>query len=402
MTDTVVSELVILVLLLIVNFRVFIRKRSQRDAVVVLAPLALVLSVLLCFAWKPDLPILAVCVLSLFVCVINVHSLTRLVSRLFVEQYSPAAYVSSVAAVLLIAAAGGAIVFFRPVPLSADLFGAAERKLLLTGSYRTGFSERKGLFESLDAEVSVFVPEDAPEPLPLVLFATDPRSTAARSMPFAAALASRGYEVVAADFNTVSAASGLLRWKALFFPVSFEAEKPDYIRDAVMQYVALFDLYGKPAAAAGRLVFLAGEGICRQAAFGAAAAEPDIASGIYTINGGNSAGESFAVSGWCNGYGAVAQLAPELYALLSVLNHPALQSSPAGTGTADSSSAASAASSSAASGGTAGMASAQSSVSAQLRAAERFFPVRNASVPAPGAVLAAEQADRVFKGGLLP
>ena len=55
MTDAVITELMILAMVLIVNIRVFFVSRGKKDLLVILSPLALLVSLLMFFAWGIEL-----------------------------------------------------------------------------------------------------------------------------------------------------------------------------------------------------------------------------------------------------------------------------------------------------------------------------------------------------------
>jgi len=96
MIDIMVSQLLVLVLLFIVNFRVFGKNKKNQEVFVVLAPVSLLLSVLLIFAWGLTLPTLLIIILSFLTCLINFYSIIRFFSKLMTGYYGIGLFVFSV------------------------------------------------------------------------------------------------------------------------------------------------------------------------------------------------------------------------------------------------------------------------------------------------------------------
>ena len=82
------GEFLIFLLLLITNSRVFFVE-SRKDSVVLLAPLAVLLSVFQIFSWGLDIFTGTALILSILVLFSNFHALYRYFERLYVDHYSP-------------------------------------------------------------------------------------------------------------------------------------------------------------------------------------------------------------------------------------------------------------------------------------------------------------------------
>lgn len=326
MTDSMVIELLILSLLLAVNARLFFVARGQRDAVVLLSPVAFVVSALVFFAWGITLLNGAIFILALVVLLENGLGIWRFCNKLYVDSFSPLLWLCSVANILLILALGASVVIFRPVPVPPTV-QVAERTLALTGSHHSGLRLREGVFAPVDVLLQQFKPksdtgpwtepgksiadgtETAATDLPLVLWITDRRTTADRVRPVAAELAALGYEVVVADFNQDIPGSFASRLKAIFSPQEFQKEVDTWVRESSFQYGALIECLGGKGAMEDRVVFFLGDGYTGDG-MEAALLLHDFVAGGHAIGG--SAEETGVLSYWPDGFGPVGETAPWL------------------------------------------------------------------------------------------
>lgn len=312
MTDCVISQLLVLLLLFLVCSRVFWIKGDRRDTFAVLAPLAVLLSVLIFIAWDITFPSFCVFVLSVIVCIENMHSLSRLFHNMVTDYYSPLLVVCSIINLVLIVVVATGIILLRPVPVPLDELRVYEEKSLLEGSVTGGFYPRNGVFHSIDVVISRMVPDHVPAgQLPFVLWVTDPRQTEEQIRPVAARLAARGYEVITADFSKKPVSSALYRWKSVLNGGILPVE--DYsmlLMQTIARYRSLLLLYGNSAVDSGRPVFIAGEGLGCEAVVAVAGLLPDIVSGYYTVNGPDSYGNFRQIDGWFDGFGVLTESAP--------------------------------------------------------------------------------------------
>lgn len=325
MTDSVVIELLVLGLLLAVNARLFFVSRGQRDAIVLLSPVALLICILGFFAWDITLLNGAIFILTFFVFLENLHELWRFSNKLYVDYFSPFLWLVSVVNILLVLGLGFLVVVFRPVPATNDL-QVQERNLVLTGSIQSGLRQKRGTFDSVDVMLVQLKPESDKETwteqgsrvdgvagiefhsssLPLVLWVTDGRTTASRVKPLAVELASLGYEVAVADFNRGFISSCKTRLNGTFFLDKFQADVANLTRETSLQYGALLDYFGGGRALSQRNVFLLGDGYSGQGAE-ATALLNDFIKGVYVVS---SPEENNEIEGWAQGFGPVGKTAP--------------------------------------------------------------------------------------------
>lgn len=325
MTDSVIIELLVLSLLLAVNARLFFVSRGQRDAMVLLSPVALFICVLGFFAWDITLLNGAIFIFTFFVFLENLQGLWHFFNKLYVDYFSPFLWLVSIINILLILGLGFFVVVFRPVPAAEDL-QVQERNLVLTGSLQSGLRQRMGSFDSVDVMVMQLKPASAKESwtergsrrgdvagiefhsssLPLVLWVTDGRTTARRVRPLAAELAALGYEVVVADFNQGLISSFKTRLNGIFFLDKFHEGVARLTRESSLQYGALLDYFGGSRALSQRRVLLLGDGYSGQGAE-ATSLLNDFIEGVYVVS---SPEENTKIEGWAQGFGPVGETAP--------------------------------------------------------------------------------------------
>ena len=328
MTDSVLVDLLVLSLLLAVNARLFFVARGQRDAMVLLAPVALFICVLGLFAWDVSLPKAVILILALCVFLENFHGLWRFRNRLYVDYFPPLLWLVSIVNILVILGLGALVILLRPLPASPDS-QAAQRLTALSGSVRSGLAPRSSLFDTADVMMLQCKPLDDEAPwsergarvtnptefhaatpgLPLVLWVTDGRTSVSRVEPVAAALAPLGYEVVVADFNRNLVSSSRLRLQGVFFPDKMRSRQATLERESSFQYEALIDYFGGERGLAGRTVFLLGDGCTGQGARAASLLNPFVA-GFYIINGEDSLGNRTEIPDWPEGFGPLGETAP--------------------------------------------------------------------------------------------
>ena len=82
------GELLVIILLLFANGRIIFLKNAKKDALVMLSPLAFILSIIQMLNWGLDVVIGLTLVLSVLVLLSNFHALFRYSERLYIDHYS--------------------------------------------------------------------------------------------------------------------------------------------------------------------------------------------------------------------------------------------------------------------------------------------------------------------------
>lgn len=196
------AELVIYIIMLINVLRVFIIKRVKQDALVILAPLSLLLSIAYLFAYELSVFSIQTLVLSIIVFVLNIHALWRKKDKLFVDYYSTIMKVLCGIATILIVTSMVFSFIDRPVSLNNKKLNITVNTTAYEGSFRTGFKEPE-----IFSERSLFITEYRSNmvqtnPKNVVVFIPDVRGDSTNYVPYLQLLASNGYTVCTADFFT--------------------------------------------------------------------------------------------------------------------------------------------------------------------------------------------------------
>lgn len=315
MTDKFISELLILILLFVVNIRVVLKIKDNRDVLVVLAPTALLLSIISFFAWNITISGIVIFFLAFFVCVINLHSFGRFLSNLVTDFYSPLLCIFSILNCFVILFVAIFLFIMRPVSNPLDDLNVVEDIKFLTGSYTRGFNEKQLFSDTIDGKIYLYKHKDDLEKencdKPLILMVLDPRESCDSMKSVASQISSYGYEVLVADFS--KSIFSQIYWSFQdSFGKKFEEEK-NYLENVlVAQYGSLLKLYGKKAKENGRKIFLVGDGLNKNVFSKIKSLYSNVVDvdGFFVINGINSVGETVFLSDWVDGYGVIMESDP--------------------------------------------------------------------------------------------
>ncbi|MCF0242217.1 MAG: hypothetical protein HUK25_06225 [Treponema sp.] len=196
------GEILILILMILTNGRVFSLKKSRTDPLVVLAPLSFLLSSLMLFAFSVDSFSIAIFLLSILVVLSNFHALFRYTSHLVIDRYSVLMKVWAVFTVLISVLLLAGILFFRPVNVSNSKLGITETKENLSGSFASGFSTTEN-FELCNAYLSEFTTcPGLSYRSNVIIFMPDKRCDTEGYKPYIQYLSKAGFTVCSCDFYT--------------------------------------------------------------------------------------------------------------------------------------------------------------------------------------------------------
>lgn len=197
------GELLVFVLLLITNLRVFFVRHVRRDPLVSLAPFTLIVSILQIFSWGVDFFTALALILSFLVLLSNFHAIFRYSERLYVDHYSPLMKIWAAFTIFLSVASIIFIILFAPIQLDNTKNDVKETQVRYKGNFRTGFEECSAvsstdavfyMFEPLDKD-GVYTPSKG-----IILFIPDKRGDTFNYKPYLQLLAKDGYTVCSADF----------------------------------------------------------------------------------------------------------------------------------------------------------------------------------------------------------
>ncbi len=198
------GEVLVFVLLLITNLRVFFVNHVRRDPLVALAPLTFIITILQLFSWGVEPFTILGVLLGLLVFLSNFHAMFRYGEKLYIDHYSPLMKTWAVFTILLSSLALAATIYFRPVELQNQKIGVTEKVVRYKGNFRSGFKKAKS-FTVADAilrEYKAAAPlgEDEKESKALILFIPDKRADTLYYKPYLQLLAKEGYTVYSGDF----------------------------------------------------------------------------------------------------------------------------------------------------------------------------------------------------------
>jgi hypothetical protein len=280
MYDSVWAYALVLAVCAVLCVRCFFQDSITRDSLSVLAAANLVLCALCFCAWGVSIMFVCVSLTAVMVLLINLRCISRYTARLKHGRFSGGFVFASLLMLPLIAVFTFLLVYFRPVRFNAADSGVVEEKTLLTGSFRSGLTQRDIFFQPVNAAIATFTPQDSRDSaLPLVLFVCDLRASVSDYVPFLALLAKEGYEVKAAEFftsdnrrfNSILDARLVRKFAARIFSLAGSADAVLQGSFTLREYEALISLYGVEASRQGRNVYLVSDSnpavLARAAAF---------------------------------------------------------------------------------------------------------------------------------------
>ena len=195
------GELLVIILLLVANGRIIIINNVKKDSLVMLSPLAFLLSIIQLLNWGLDAITGLTLVLSVLVLFTNFHALFRYSERLYIDHYSILMKVwAGITIILALALLTGTIIF-KPIEYDSKKLGVTEDVIRYEGSFRSGFTEASNL-KMANLFLSEFKPEgkENQRVTEVVLFIPDKRGDTYYYKPYLQHLAREGYIVLSADF----------------------------------------------------------------------------------------------------------------------------------------------------------------------------------------------------------
>lgn len=193
------GEILIFILLFVTNARILFVKHEKKDAIVMLAPVSFLLSILQFFSMGVNLFSVAALIISILVLLSNFHALFRYSERLYIDHYSPLMKVWAIFTMILSGVCVLASIYFFPLEVKSEKYNLTEIKLNYEGSMRSGFREA-GYFSKRNLTVYDFtlVPQ-LTERDDIVLFIPDKRGDTEHYRPYLQLLAREGYTVYSYD-----------------------------------------------------------------------------------------------------------------------------------------------------------------------------------------------------------
>ena len=195
------GELLVIILLLVANGRIIIIKNVKKDSLVMLSPLAFVLSIIQILNWGLDLITGLTLFLALLVLLSNFHALFRYSERLYIDHYSILMKAWSGITIILALALLAATIFFKPIEYDNNKLGITESQERYEGSFRSGFTQASNI-KMANLFLSEFKPQGSENQRPreIVLFIPDKRGDTYYYRPYLQHLAREGFTVLSGDF----------------------------------------------------------------------------------------------------------------------------------------------------------------------------------------------------------
>ena len=195
------GELLVIILLLLANGRILFIKNAKKDSLVMLSPLAFILSIIQVLNWGLDVVTALTLVLSVLVLLSNFHALFRYSERLYIDHYSILMKVwASITIILALVLLAGTI-YFKPVEYNNKKLGITETVLRYEGGFRSGFEEASNL-KAANLFLTEFKPEgnENRRVKEVILFIPDKRGDTYYYKPYLQHLAREGFTVLSGDF----------------------------------------------------------------------------------------------------------------------------------------------------------------------------------------------------------
>ena len=193
------GEILIIILLLVANGRILFIKNAKKDSLVMLSPLAFLLSIIQILNWGLDWVSGLTLVLGVLVLLSNFHALFRYSERLYIDHYSILMKVWSAITIILSLALLAGTIYFKPVEYNNKKLGVEETLLRYEGSFRSGFDEAPN-YKVANVFLSEFKPEGNKRVKEVILFIPDKRADTFYYRPYLQQLAREGFTVLSGDF----------------------------------------------------------------------------------------------------------------------------------------------------------------------------------------------------------
>ncbi len=190
MFDSFISYLLALFLQFACCVRILFTKNSRIDSIVVLTPVAFIISILNFYIWGANYFSCFFMVFSFLVLLTNGRSLFRLAARLYIDRYSPLFVISTVLEMLIIIFSIAVLIFFFPVRINSKTFNVTETKQSYPDKNNLSLSE---------AFVYTLQGESPREDYPVIVFSGTETSSFCDYEPFLLFLAQKGCTIVYAD-----------------------------------------------------------------------------------------------------------------------------------------------------------------------------------------------------------
>ncbi len=205
MSNYFISQLLVCMLMLLALLRILISNRKQEDSLIIFAPAAFFMSLVLVPAFGLTLPILLLIAESTLILIVNIPSLNRYSQKLYIDSFSPA-YITFTGVLSILFILLTVFIFLnRPVPEPHTVNNPAIPNINRTvyrmrGTHSAGFEEGDRLFFIPDAVFYTVEITDGNNSKPVVILLPDVYTTFSGNEATVSVLTKKQNTVVCGDF----------------------------------------------------------------------------------------------------------------------------------------------------------------------------------------------------------
>ena len=205
MSNYFISQLLVCIFMFLVLLRILLSNRKQEDSLIIFAPVAFFMSLVLVPAFGLTLAVLLIIIESSLIFIVNIPSLNRYSQKLYIDSFSPIYIVFtcifSVMFILLVVF----IIFNRPEPEphttnTPVILNIHKKVFRMEGTHSTGFGESDKMFFLPDAVFYAVEDTDEDSNKPVVVLLPDVYTTFSGNVATVTVLAKKQNIVVGGDF----------------------------------------------------------------------------------------------------------------------------------------------------------------------------------------------------------
>lgn len=294
-SDVLIGELALLMLLLMVTLRPLFKNKKYIDSFAVIAAVAFCLAMLQLFVFGANILLLIITAISLMVLLTNVRALQRFASNLYIDRYSIHFCIASYLEALCILLCIFLCILFSPDPINKDFRDTQ----VYFGSFTRGFTEKTELFRPVNLILTEYTieksstnvtSESSKSEQPLVVFLNDVGTSVEASAIRLSLAAEIGVNSIVGDFYTDDMpktgtaldsaffSSHLMKSITLQFlpPLDAVAEKA-FLQQKELELEALLILARERSTS----VVIVAEGLVKQVALNAQRKYPDFVVSVF-------------------------------------------------------------------------------------------------------------------------
>lgn len=200
-----IGEMLVLAMLVFLDARIFFTRHTRHDALAILAPLSVIVTILQMLAWGIRFSGIVIFALALITTIFNYRSIVRFSQGLFVDSYSAKFFIASILFLLVSLFLLVADIAMRPVHLQTKKYNVQVKREYFSCPISNDFSEANfneaiEVFDRRNLTLYTFSNENiSTQKNTIILFVGDICAETLNYEPYLILLARAGYTVLAAD-----------------------------------------------------------------------------------------------------------------------------------------------------------------------------------------------------------